>query len=90
MGMGGQVRHEADHSPSSNSKAKRMWSYTSIPPSQLHGMVLDWKSFKKRLKIWQEIKRERLKEGTWTHWVSSDLNVPQKHMLIPFQLSLLK
>jgi len=31
---------EADHSPPSSAKVKDAWSYTSIPPIRLHGMVL--------------------------------------------------
>jgi hypothetical protein len=31
---------EADHSPPSSAKVKNAWSYTSIPPIRLHGVVL--------------------------------------------------
>jgi hypothetical protein len=31
---------EADHSPASGAKVKNKWSYTSIPPIRLHGVVL--------------------------------------------------
>jgi hypothetical protein len=32
--------HEADHSPPSTAEVKNAWSYTSIPPMHLHGVVL--------------------------------------------------
>jgi hypothetical protein len=38
---GKQPGHEADHSPTSNSKVKNSWSYTSTPPISLHGVVLN-------------------------------------------------
>jgi hypothetical protein len=31
---------EADHSPPSNTEIKNPWSYTSIPPVRLHGVLL--------------------------------------------------
>jgi hypothetical protein len=31
---------EADHSPPSIAEVKNAWSYTSIPPISLHGVVL--------------------------------------------------
>jgi hypothetical protein len=31
---------EADHSPQSSAEFKNVWSYTSIPPIRLHGVVL--------------------------------------------------
>jgi len=31
----------ADHLPPSSAKVKNAWSYTSTPPIQLHGVVLD-------------------------------------------------
>jgi hypothetical protein len=31
---------EADHSPPSSAEVKNAWSYTSIPPLRLHGVVL--------------------------------------------------
>jgi hypothetical protein len=30
----------ADHSPPSSAEVKNAWSYTSIPPTRLHGVVL--------------------------------------------------
>jgi hypothetical protein len=33
-------RSEADHSPPSSAEVKNEWSYTSIPPIRLHGVVL--------------------------------------------------
>jgi len=30
---------EDDHSPPSSAKVKNVWSYNSIPPIHLHGMV---------------------------------------------------
>jgi hypothetical protein len=30
---------EADHSPPSSAEVKNAWSYTSIPPVHLHGVV---------------------------------------------------
>jgi len=35
-----QLGHEADHSPPSSAEVKNMWSYTSVPPICLLGMVL--------------------------------------------------
>jgi hypothetical protein len=35
-------RREADHSPPSNAEGKNVWSYTSIPPVRLHGVVIDY------------------------------------------------
>jgi hypothetical protein len=35
-----QPGREADHSPPSNAVVKNEWSYTSIPPIRLHGVVL--------------------------------------------------
>jgi len=32
---------EADHSPPSNAEVKKAWSYTSISPLRLHGVVLN-------------------------------------------------
>jgi len=32
---------EANHSPTSNAKVKNVWSYTSVPPIHLHGMVIN-------------------------------------------------
>jgi len=32
--------HEADHTPPSSAGVKNAWSYTSLPPICLHGMVL--------------------------------------------------
>jgi len=29
---------EADHSPPPNSKVKNAWSYTSTPPTRIHGV----------------------------------------------------
>jgi hypothetical protein len=31
--------HEANHSPPSSDKVKNVWSYTSTPPTLLHGVV---------------------------------------------------
>jgi hypothetical protein len=31
---------EADHSPPSSAEVRNEWSYTSIPPVRLHGVVL--------------------------------------------------
>jgi hypothetical protein len=35
-----QLGHEADHQPPSSAEVKYVWSYTSITPTHLHGMVL--------------------------------------------------
>jgi len=35
-----QLGHEGDHSPPSHAMVKDAWSYTSVPPIRLHGMVL--------------------------------------------------
>jgi hypothetical protein len=32
--------HETDHSPPSSAEVKNVWSYTSIPPIHIHGVVL--------------------------------------------------
>jgi hypothetical protein len=34
------IGREADHSPPSSAKFETAWSYTSIPPIRLHGVVL--------------------------------------------------
>jgi hypothetical protein len=33
----------AGHSPQISAEAKSAWSYTSIPPTRLHGVVRSWK-----------------------------------------------
>jgi hypothetical protein len=33
---------EADHSPLPSAEVKNAWSYTSIPPIYLHGVVPSW------------------------------------------------
>jgi hypothetical protein len=33
--------HEADNLPKSNAEVKNEWSYTSVPPTCLHGMHKD-------------------------------------------------
>jgi len=35
-----QLGHEANHSPLSSAKVKNAWSYTTIHPICIHGMVL--------------------------------------------------
>jgi hypothetical protein len=32
---------EADHSPQSTAEVKNAWSYTSTPPTRLHGVVIN-------------------------------------------------
>jgi hypothetical protein len=34
-----QPGRETDHSPSSTPEVKNVWSYTSTPPTRLHGVV---------------------------------------------------
>jgi len=35
-----QLGNETDHLPTSSAKIKMAWSYTSIPPIHLHGVLL--------------------------------------------------
>jgi hypothetical protein len=36
-----RLGREAGHSPTSSTKVKNAWSYTSTPPAGLHGVVLN-------------------------------------------------
>jgi len=63
-------RFEADHSPLSSDEVKNVWSYTSILPIRLHGMVFSYKQ--KSLLRWCVQK--------FPHWADNEIN-NNKHSL---------
>jgi len=44
MPLAFHLGREADHLPPSSAEVKSAWSYTSTPPTRLHGVVLIYES----------------------------------------------